>query len=99
MSAKNTDMKGRWRNVTIAFRVTPEEAAKIDMLAKTSGLLKPVRLSEKCLLCFMFPSTKMNGKTIESIWKKDFKTAMSKTWLRIGVANLDTYNSNVASAA
>ena len=37
MSAKNTDAKGRWRSVTIAFRVTPEEAYKIDMLAKTSG--------------------------------------------------------------
>ncbi|MEE0808225.1 MAG: hypothetical protein U0L84_02560 [Acutalibacteraceae bacterium] len=41
----------------------------------------------------------MNGKTIESIWKKGFKTAMSKTWMMIGVANLDTYNLNVASAA
>ena len=62
-------------------------------------ILKPVRLSEKCFLCFMFPSTKMNGKTIESIWKKDFKTATSKTWMMIGAANLATYNSNVASAA
>ena len=50
MSAKNTDAKGRWRNVTIAFRVTPEEAAKIDMLSKTSGLTKQDYITKR-LLC------------------------------------------------
>ena len=50
MSAKNTDAKGRWRSVTIAFRVTPEEAYKIDMLAKTSGLTKQDYITKR-LMC------------------------------------------------
>ena len=40
MSEKNLDHKGRWRCVTIAFRVSPEEAYSIDMKVKTSGLTK-----------------------------------------------------------
>lgn len=40
MSAKNRDHKGRWRSVTVAFRVSPEEALRIDMEAKTSGYTK-----------------------------------------------------------
>ena len=50
MSAKNTDAKGRWRSVTIAFRVTPEEVYKIDMLAKTSGLTKQDYITKR-LMC------------------------------------------------
>ena len=40
MSAKNTDKHNRWRNITIGFRVSPEEAYQIDMEAKTSGMTK-----------------------------------------------------------
>ena len=40
MSAKNRDKHGRWRNKTIAFRVTPEENALIDTLAQLSGMTK-----------------------------------------------------------
>ena len=40
MSAKNTDKYNRWRNITIGFRVTPEEAYQIDVEAKTSGMTK-----------------------------------------------------------
>ena len=40
MSAKNQDNKRRWRSVTIGFRVSPEEAYRLDMVAKTSGLTK-----------------------------------------------------------
>ena len=61
MSAKNTDMKGRWRNVTIAFRVTPEEAAKIDMLAKTSGLTKQDYITNRlmCLEVVIHPNCRI----------------------------------------
>ena len=31
MSAKNNDAKGRWRNVTVAFRVSPEENEEITI--------------------------------------------------------------------
>ena len=40
MSAKNLDKKNRWRSVTVAFRVSPEEAYRLNMVAKTSGLTK-----------------------------------------------------------
>lgn len=50
MSAKNLDSKGRWRNITIAFRVTPEEAYKIDMFAKTSGYTKQDYITKR-LMC------------------------------------------------
>ena len=40
MSAKNLDKKNRWRSVTVAFRVSPEEAYRLNMVARTSGLTK-----------------------------------------------------------
>ena len=38
MSEKNRDAKGRWRSVTIAFRVTPEEKTEIQRLASLEGV-------------------------------------------------------------
>lgn len=43
MSAKNLDKKNRWRSVTVAFRVSPEEAYRLNMVAKTSGLTNRYR--------------------------------------------------------
>lgn len=40
MSKKNLDRKGRWRNKTIAFRVSPEEDEQINRYAEISGLTK-----------------------------------------------------------
>ena len=40
MSEKNMDAHGRWRNVTVAFRVSPEEGALIDSMVAMSGLTK-----------------------------------------------------------
>lgn len=40
MSAKNLDRKNRWRNKTVAFRVSPEEDEQIEKLVKLSGLTK-----------------------------------------------------------
>lgn len=37
---KNLDSKGRWRNKTVAFRVSPEEAKQIDACVSLSGLTK-----------------------------------------------------------
>ena len=37
---KNLDYKGRWRNKTVAFRVTEEEAKLINDLVALSGLTK-----------------------------------------------------------
>ena len=40
MSAKNLDQKGRWRNKTVAFRVSPEEDALIESAVRITGLTK-----------------------------------------------------------
>ena len=40
MSLKNRDNHSRWRNKTVAFRVSPEEDAQIETFVKLSGLTK-----------------------------------------------------------
>ena len=40
MSAKNVDKHNRWRNKTVAFRVSPEEDAQIETAVKLTGLTK-----------------------------------------------------------
>ena len=40
MSAKRKDNKNRWRNVTVAFRMSPEEAKELNDKAALSGLSK-----------------------------------------------------------
>ena len=40
MSAKNLDKHNRWRNKTVAFRVSPEEDAQIETAVKLTGLTK-----------------------------------------------------------
>lgn len=37
MSEKNRDDKNRWRNVTIAFRMSPEENEELNNRVKLSG--------------------------------------------------------------
>lgn len=40
MSEKNYDRKGRWRSITVGFRVSPEEAKQLDIAVALSGLTK-----------------------------------------------------------
>ena len=40
MSLKNRDEHNRWRSKTVAFRVSPEEDAKIERYVQLSGLTK-----------------------------------------------------------
>lgn len=40
MSLKNRDDHNRWRNKTIAFRVSPEENKQIETYVQLSGLTK-----------------------------------------------------------
>ena len=40
MSLKNRDEHNRWRNRTVAFRVSPEEDAQIECYVQLSGLTK-----------------------------------------------------------
>lgn len=49
MSVKVKDDKNRWRNKTVAFRMSPEEAQQLDILARLSGLSKQDYLIRKTL--------------------------------------------------
>ena len=40
MSAKNLDAHPRWRSVTVAFRVSPEEDQQLERLVQLTGLTK-----------------------------------------------------------
>ena len=47
MSLKNRDNHNRWRNKTVAFRVSPEEDAQIERYVRLSGLTITRRLTHK----------------------------------------------------
>ena len=46
---KAVDYKGRWRNRTVAFRVSEEEAKLLDDLVALSGLTKQDYIMQKLL--------------------------------------------------
>ena len=50
MSVKNLDHHNRWRNRTVAFRVSDEENAQIDIAVKLTGLTKQDYITRR-LLC------------------------------------------------
>ena len=49
MSAKNRDEHGRFRNITVGFRVSPEENEQINIAVALSGLPKQEYCYRKCL--------------------------------------------------
>lgn len=50
MSLKNRDEHNRWRNKTVAFRVSPEEDEQLEVFVKLSGLTKQDYITRR-LLC------------------------------------------------
>jgi len=49
VSEKNRDKKNRWRSKTVGFRMSPEEAGQLDILARLSGLSKQDYIISKVL--------------------------------------------------
>ena len=49
MSAKNLDRHNRWRNKTVAFRVSPEEDEQIETAVRLSGLTKQDYITRRLL--------------------------------------------------
>ncbi len=49
MSAKNKDRHNRWRNITVGFRVSPEENEQINIAVALSGLSKQEYCYRRCL--------------------------------------------------
>lgn len=50
MSLKNRDEHNRWRNKTVAFRISPEEDSQLEITVKLSGLTKQDYITRR-LLC------------------------------------------------
>lgn len=49
MSAKNVDRHNRFRNITVGFRVSPEENEALNAAVKLSGLPKQEYCYRRCL--------------------------------------------------
>ena len=49
MSRKNRDDHNRWRNITVGFRVSPEENKQINIAVALSGLPKQEYCYRRCL--------------------------------------------------
>ena len=49
MTAKAMDNHNRWRNKTVAFRMSPEEAGQLDAFVQMSGLPKQDYLIQRAL--------------------------------------------------
>ena len=49
MSMKNLDHHNRWRNKTVAFRVSPEEDEQLEIFVKLSGLTKQDYIARRLL--------------------------------------------------
>ena len=49
MSAKNVDRHNRFRNITVGFRVSPEENAEINRAVALSGLSKQGYCYRRCM--------------------------------------------------
>ena len=49
MSAKNLDDHNRWRNKTVAFRVSPEEDEQLKIAVRLSGLTKQDYITRRLL--------------------------------------------------
>lgn len=49
MSAKNRDEHNRWRNITVGFRVSPEENEQINVAVALSGLPKQEYCYRRCM--------------------------------------------------
>lgn len=49
MSAKNLDKQNRFRNITVGFRVSPEENEQLNKVVAISGLSKQEYCYRRCM--------------------------------------------------
>jgi len=70
---RTLDYKGRWRNHTVAFRVSDEEAKLLNDLVALSGLTKQDYITRR-LLC---RDVVVQGKTDCLLVRGDFNTFFS----------------------
>ncbi len=49
MSAKNVDKHNRYRNITVGFKVSPQEADELNKVVALSGLTKQEYCYRRCM--------------------------------------------------
>ena len=81
MSLKNRDEHNRWRNKTVAFRVSPEEDAQIEVAVKLTGLTKQDYITRR-LLC-----TDVVVQVIRECTRHS-ATNLSLLWMSCGASKL-----------
>lgn len=90
MSVKVLDRQGRWRNKTVAFRVSPEEDEQIEAAVRLSGLTKQDyiirRLQEKEIVVMgnprVYKALKNElAKVLEELRRIEAETEVSKDLL------------------
>lgn len=76
MSAKNCDHHNRWRNITVGFRVSPEENERLNRAVALSGLPKQEYCYRKCM---------DNSITVTPNPRifKEMKTALDDVWTEL----------------
>lgn len=76
MSAKNCDNHNRWRNITVGFRVSPEENERLNRAVALSGLPKQEYCYRKCM---------DNSITVTPNPRifKEMKTALDDVWTEL----------------
>lgn len=69
MSEKSRDQHGRWRSITVAFRMSPEEAALLDVQVGLSGLTKQDYIANRLLdrEVVVVPSSRVHRALRESM--------------------------------
>lgn len=69
MGEKSLDAHGRWRNVTVAFRMSPEEAALLDAQVSLSGLTKQEYIVSRLLNrdVVVIPSSRVHRALRDSV--------------------------------
>lgn len=83
MSAKNCDTHNRFRDKTIAFRVSSEEDKQINTVVELSGMTKQDYITSKLLdrTIYVWQSTSNAKKLVEYAWKRKKKNSISITTL------------------
>lgn len=76
MSAKNCDHHNRWRNITVGFRVSPEENERLNRAVALSGIPKQEYCYRKCM---------DNSITVTPNPRifKEMKTALDDVWTEL----------------
>lgn len=82
MSAKCLDKQGRWRNKTVAFRVSPEEDELLETAVRLSGLTKQDyiirRLQTKARLVVLDPIQGFLGAEVDMHRANEIRPLMKR---------------------